>query len=149
MAGKRRNGSHDDRRLARRRALQALYQWHMTGQTASEILKQFIEEQDMAKVDVGYFETLLTDVITRSKELDQRIGEAADRELRRVDPLELAVLRLAAYELLHRPEIPYRVVLDQAVDLAKSFGSDQSPVYVNGVLDRCAREWRSVEIKHD
>jgi len=99
----------------------------------------------MARVDVAYFRSLVTSVIDDHETLDQAIGEVADRTLERIDPLELSVLRLGAYELMHHLEIPFRVVLDEAIDLARDFGSDQSPVYVNGVLDRGARAWRAVE----
>ena len=136
---------HDGQRFARRRALQALYQWCMTGQEAAEIYRQFIAEQDMSRVDVDYFKTMLTAVVEQHESIDQRLAENLDRDLSQIDPLELAVLRLGAYELLHRLEVPYRVVLDEAVNLAKNFGSEQSPVYVNGVLDHCARDWRSEE----
>jgi N utilization substance protein B len=138
---------HGDRRRARRRALQALYQWQMTGQDAGDIYRQFLEQQDMSRVDVEYFKTLVHDVIAQHAELDKQIADVADRKLEQVDPLELSVIRLAAYELLHHMEMPFRVVLDEAVNLARDFGSDQSPVYVNGVLDRCARNWRAVEVK--
>ena len=145
MAKAHSKGEHDKRRFARRRALQALYQWCMTGQDATDIYQQFIDEQDMSRVDVDYFKTMLLAVIEQHETIDQRLSENLDRDISQIDPLELAVLRLGAYELLHRPELPYRVVLDEAVNLAKNFGSEQSPVYVNGVLDHCARDWRSEE----
>jgi N utilization substance protein B len=136
---------HDDRRFARRRALQALYQWCMTGQAADDIFRQFVAEQDMSRVDVDYFKMMLSAVVDQHEAIDLRLSENLDRDMSQIDPLEQAVLRLGAYELLHRLELPYRVVLDEAIDLAKNFGSEQSPVYVNGVLDHCAREWRSEE----
>ena len=145
MAKAHRKSGHDERRFARRRAVQALYQWCMTGQAAEEIYRQFIAEQDMSRVDVGYFKTMLVAVVDQHESIDKRLAENLDRDMSQIDPLELAVLRLGAYELLHCPELPYRVVLDEAVNLAKNFGSEQSPVYINGVLDHCARDWRSEE----
>lgn len=142
-----RSQPHGDRRRARRRALQALYQWQLTGQESAEIYRQFLEEQDMSRVDVEYFRALLSDVVEQHEEIDQKLAAIADRSLDQVDPLELSVLRLGAYELLQRMEVPFRVVLDEAIDLAKDFGSEQSSIYVNGVLDRCAREWREVEVQ--
>jgi N utilization substance protein B len=145
MAKVQRKGEHDKRRFARRRALQALYQWCLTGQGALEIFQQFIAEQDMSRVDVDYFKTLLTTVIEQQASIDGKLAENLDRDMSQIDPMEQTVLRLGACELLYHLELPYRVVLNEAVNLAKSFGSEQSPVYVNGVLDHCARDWRSEE----
>lgn len=145
MAKARRKSEHDQRRFARRRALQALYQWCMTGQDAIEIYQQFIAEQDMSRVDLDYFKTMLITVVEQHESIDKRLAENLDRDMSQIDPMEQAVLRLGAYELLHRLELPYRVVLDEAINLAKNFGSEQSPVYINGVLDHCAKDWRSEE----
>lgn len=137
--------SFETRKRARRRALQALYQWQITGQSAQEILAQFKEEQDLSLVDPEFFQGLLIGVVKEKKQLDQKLESFLDRPVDDVDMMERAVLRLAVYELLHHPETPYKVVLNEAVDLAKSFGAEQGHTYVNGVLDQVAAEVRSVE----
>lgn len=145
MSKKHNRSAHDGKEKARRRALQAMYQWSMTDQDPEEIYQQFIEEQDMRTVDVDYFHELLTATVAQQSDLDLALGEFADREVQRIDPTELVILRLAAYELKNRLEVPYQVVIDQAIELSTQFGSDQTSSYVNGVLDRCASAWRTVE----
>ncbi len=145
MSKRSKHDPHDGRKKARRRALQALYQWSMTGQEASDIAQQFSEEQDMRTVDVEYFEELLSGTIRECEPIDALLLGQMDRGIDRVDPTELVILRLAGYELLKRLDVPFQVVLDQAIELARQFGSDQTAGYVNGVLDQCAAEARSVE----
>jgi len=140
-----RAGPFEPRRRARRRALQALYQWQITGQAAEEILAQFRAVQDMNGVDQDYFETLLRGVIAHQQELDAELQPLLDRPMGEVDLMERVVLRLGAFELLHCPELPFRVVLDECVDLAHRFGSEQGHSYVNAVLDRAAHHWRADE----
>lgn len=140
-----RPGTWEGRRRARRRALQAIYQWQMTGQEADDILRQFRDVQDMSGVDEAYFETLLRGVSSASGELDGELAPFLDRPLGQLDVMELAVLRIGAYEMLHCPDLPFRVVVDECVDLAHRFGSGQGHAYVNAVLDRAARRWRPVE----
>jgi transcription antitermination protein NusB len=134
-----------ERARSRRRALQALYQWQMTGQSSSTIAKQFFEEQDMSIADDDYFRDLLSGVERQQDELDAGLQPLLDRPLEQVDPIERAVLRLAAYELRSRLDVPYRVVLNEAIDLAKDFGSEGGHTYVNGVLDKAALLWRATE----
>ena len=138
-------GSFEDRRRARRRALQAIYQWQMTGQDAGDILRQFREVQDMAGVDDAYFERLLRGVSGVADELDRELQPWLDRPLGQLDVMERVVLRIGAYEMLHCPELPFKVVIDECVDLAHRFGSGQGHAYVNAVLDRAARHWRPAE----
>jgi len=133
------------RSRARRRALQALYQWQITGQEAGEILRQFHAVQDMQGVDSDYFEMLLQGVVSGQEGLDAELAPFLDRPIGQVDLMERVVLRIGAYELLNCPELPYRVVLDECVDLAHRFGSEQGHSYVNAVLDSAARQWRSAE----
>ena len=135
----------ESRSRARRRALQALYQWQMTGQEPGVILAQFRAVQDMKGVDEAYFETLLRGVVAGQENLDERLGPFLDRPIAQVDVMERVVLRIGAYELLNCPELPFRVVLDECVDLAHRFGSEQGHSYVNAVLDKAARQWRSSE----
>ena len=135
-------GHYEPRRRARRRALQALYQWQMTGQEPRDILGQFLEIQDMKGVDVEHFEKLLVGVGSQSESLDRSLEPYLDRPLQQLDEMERATLRIGAYELLHCPELPFRVVLDECVDLAQRFGSEQGHAYVNAVLDRAVKDWR-------
>ncbi len=146
MAGK---GHYEPRRRARRRALQAIYQWQMTGQEPGEILRQFLEIQDMKGVDVDYFELLLLGVGGNSDDLDEALAPLLDRPAAQLDEMERAVLRIGAYELRHCPELPFRVVLDECVDLSQRFGSEQGHAYVNAVLDKAARAWREIETAGD
>ncbi|MFO1493613.1 MAG: transcription antitermination factor NusB [Lysobacterales bacterium] len=136
-----------ERARARRRALQALYQWQIGGGPMRRIIEQFNEEQDMAIVDGGYFVDLLNGVETHLEALDAALAPCLDRRLDEVDVIERATLRLAAFELLHRLDIPYRVVINEAVELAKDFGAEGGHSYVNGVLDRLARNTRSAEVR--
>jgi N utilization substance protein B len=135
------------RSQARRHAVQAIYQWQMTGQDVAEIVNQFLDEQQPADFDVTYFQDLLRGVPAHLEELDELLKPALDRAIESVDPVERAVLRLGAYELCHKSEIPYRVVINEAVELAKVFGAEQGHKYVNGVLDRVAKQVRAVEIE--
>ncbi len=134
------------RKRARRRALQAIYQWQITHQDASEILRQFREMQDLSQVDEVYFERLMRCVIEQNERLNDALEPFLDRPLDQVDVMERVVLMIGAWELLDCPELPYRVVLDESVDLARRFGSEQGHSYVNAVLDQAARKWRAVEI---
>jgi len=136
----------EPRRRARRRALQAIYQWQITGQDASEILRQFQDAQDMSGVDEDHFETLLRGVSSGQEGLDEELQQFLDRPISQVDLMERVVLRIGAYELLNCPELPFRVVLDECVDLSHRFGSEQGHSYVNAVLDNAARIWRAEEV---
>ena len=136
----------EPRKRARRRALQAIYQWQITHQDASEILRQFREVQDLSQVDVGHFEILLQGVINENKRLIDALEPFLDRPMDQVDVMERVVLMIGAWELLDCPEMPYRVVLDESVDLARRFGSEQGHSYVNAVLDKAARKLRADEV---
>ncbi len=133
------------RTRARRRAVQALYAWELGGNAMHKVIEDFRSEQDMQIADLEYFEDLLRGVEAHCKELDAGLAPFLDRDIERVDPIERAVLRLAAYELRHRLDVPYRVVLNEAVEVTKRFGADQGHTYVNGVLDKLARQWRAAE----
>ncbi|MEJ2452729.1 MAG: transcription antitermination factor NusB [Candidatus Thiodiazotropha sp.] len=135
------------RSQARRHAVQAIYQWQMAGQDVRDIANQFLEEQDLGGFEVPYFQELLQGVPQHLSELDALLKPALDRAIESVDPVERAVLRLGAFELRFKPEVPYRVVINEAVELAKVFGAEQGHKYVNGVLDQVAKKVRAVEIK--
>ena len=137
---------HEPVQRARRRALQALYQWQFTGQDAGVILLQFRQTQDFKGVDVEYFEALVRGVVNQQQELDEKLQPFLDRSIAVVDAIEKNVLRLGAWELLNSQQIPFRVVLDESVDLARRFGAEQGHAFVNGVLDKAARAWRPGEL---
>ncbi|ARG96896.1 transcription antitermination factor NusB [Legionella micdadei] len=134
------------KRRARKLALQALYQWLMSGYELYEIEAQFRVINDMTKVDAEYFCRLLHGVPKYVKTLEDNLAPFLDRPIENLNPIELTVLRLGAFELCYCPEIPYRVVLDEAISLAKEFGSQDGHRYVNGVLNNLARKVRAVEI---
>ena len=136
------------RARARRRALQAVYAWQISGGNAQAVIAQFAHEQAHEIADLEYFEDLVRGVLAERAGLDAALAPHLDRGVEEVDAIERAVLRLAAYELLHRPDVPYRVVINEAIESAKRFGSEHGHTYVNGVLDRAAVEWRKVESGH-
>jgi N utilization substance protein B len=147
MTGKRGGDGIDPaaRSRARRRAVQALYAWELGGNSMRKVIDDLRHEQDMQIADLEYFEDLLRGVEAHCAELDAGLTPFLDRDIERVDPIERAVLRLSAYELKHRLDVPFRVVLNEAVEVAKRFGSEQGHTYVNGVLDKLARQWRVAE----
>ncbi len=134
------------RSRARRRALQAIYAMQMTGTEPREIVAQFAHEQAKEVADLAYFEDLVHGVGTRYRELDAALAPFLDRTIDEVDPIERAMLRIAAYELQHRVDVPYRVVIDEALKTVKRFGSEHGHTYVNGVLDKAAAAWRAPEV---
>jgi N utilization substance protein B len=132
---------------ARKAAVQALYQWQMTGQTLGEIELQFLEEERLKDAQKSYFTELFHGIPKNLQALDQALAEFVDRPVDMIDPVERAILRIGAYELLHRLDMPYRVILNESINLAKCFGADGSHKYVNGILDKIAQKNRAVEIK--
>ena len=130
---------------ARHYAVQAIYQWQMTGQDIREVKEQFLTEQE-GGFDSNYFDALLQGVSGQLSTLDQQLKPCLDRSIESVDPVERAILRLGAFELIFRMEIPYRVIINEAVELAKVFGAEQGHRYVNGVLDKLAKESRNAEM---
>lgn len=134
------------RSRARRRAMQAVYAWQISGGDVRHVIEQFAHEQAHEIADLEYFEDLVRGVLTHRSELDQGLQPHLDREVEQVDPIERAVLRIAAYELRHRIDVPYRVIINEALETTKRFGSEHGHTYVNGVLDHAAVEWRAVEV---
>ena len=146
----RNNGRRDGvdpitRARARRRALQAVYAWQMSGGEARQVIAQFAHEQAHEEADLEYFEDLVRGVLRHVDELDGALGVHIDRKMDEVDPVERAALRIAAYELVYRPDIPYRVVINEAIAATKRFGAEHGHTYVNGVLDKAAAALRSIE----
>jgi N utilization substance protein B len=123
---------------ARRRALQGIYQWHVNRQEPDKIVAQFLDQQDFSNVDTELFRQLVSGVIRDEKDLGKQLEPSLDRSLDQVDLMEKVVLLMGMYELVHCPSTPWKVVLDECVELAKRFGSEQGHTYVNGVLDKAA-----------
>ena len=135
------------RSRARRRALQAVYAWQLSDSPIEKVISQFETEQDMDVADLEYFEALVRGVAKHAEELDAVLVRYIDRTMEQVDPIERAVLRIAGFELRYRPDVPYRVVINEAIETTKRFGAEHGHTYVNGVLDRAAAEWRAQEIQ--
>jgi N utilization substance protein B len=131
---------------ARRTAVQALYQWDIAGGGIQNIIDEFeADRAELKKADGPYFRDILNGVVRHRAELEQEIAGVSDRPLAELDPVERAILYLGAYELKYRPEIPWLVVVNESVELAKMFGAEQSHRYINGVMDKLARRTRVVE----
>jgi len=140
-------GKSAKRREARKLATQALYQWHMAGHSLNEIEAQFRVDNDFSDIDGAYFREILHGVPANRSEIDEALKPCLDLTLEELDPVELAVLRLSTYELLKRIDVPYRVVINEGIELAKVFGSTDGHKFVNGVLDKLAPRLRAVEVK--
>ncbi len=136
-----------ERSMARQRAVQALYMWQMSGNDIANIEQQFVQEQNMNKVDMNYFTELLHKIPGCVDELGELLAPHLNRPLDELDPIELAVLRVAVYELKNRLDVPYKVVINEGVNQAKTFGASDSHKFVNGVLDEMAKKLRAVEVK--
>ena len=134
------------RHLARQAAVQALYQWDVTGQNRFDIESSFLSDRKLELSDQEYFQQLITLIPQQAPELDAAVAPYLDRDMGKVDPIERAILRLSAYELIHRVEIPYRVVINEAIELAKTFGSENSYRFINGILDRMGTSVRELEV---
>lgn len=133
------------RHKARELAVQGIYSWQMTKNPAQQIELHLATTSDMTKVDMAYFQELLRAVVNDYDTLDTRIRPYLGRLPEELDPVEKAVLRLATYELLERPDVPAKVVINEAIELAKSFGAEESHKFVNGVLDKAIRTLRKHE----
>ncbi len=133
------------RQKARHYAVQALYQHILAGSTSASIEAEFRADYNMSGVDVAYFHELLSEVIQQTDELDTLFDRHIDRALHELDPVSLAQLRLSTYELKSRVDVPWRVVIEEAVRLSKKFGPTDSYKYLNGVLDKLAHELRPAE----
>ena len=139
--------NHSQMRVfARRSAMQAIYQWQLTGYDLVEIERQFVEEHGLGHGDPAYFKELLHEVPNKLDVIDAALAEYTDRAVSGIDPVERAVLRIGTYELLFRPDLAYRLVLNECINLTKTFGSIHGHKYVNGILDRIAHQHRTVEI---
>jgi len=132
---------------ARKCAVQALYQWQMTGNSLAQIEMNFLEEELLKGAQKKYFTDLFYGVPKQLNAIDEALSAFVDRPVDKIDPVERAVLRLGVYELTNHLETPYKVIINEAVNLAKCFGADGSHKYINGVLDKVSQVKRGVEIK--
>lgn len=134
------------RHRARELALQGLYQWRMAGSDVAQIDKATRDEKSVGRYDVELFTQLLRGAVGQHEALEEKIAPHLDRPLNELSPIEFSVLLLGAYELANLPEVPYRVVINESVELAKTFGGSDGHKFVNGVLDKLAAQLRAVEV---
>lgn len=140
------SGGNYGRVRARRCAVQALYQWQLAGQDPNEILREFVAERELVKVDMEYFSNLTREIPRHLETLKADLEPALDREWHKLGPVERGVLLVGAYELRFCPHVPWRVVVNEAVELCKMFGAEEAHKYINGVLDKTARHIRAGEM---
>ncbi|MCW8107408.1 transcription antitermination factor NusB [Alteromonas ponticola] len=133
------------RHKAREIALQGVYSWQMSKNPVEQVELALATSNDMQKVDMPYFQALLRGVVEHAEDLDQAIRPYLGRLPEELDPVEKAILRLATFELVHRIDVPYRVVINEAIELAKDFGAEESHKFVNGALDKAVRKLREHE----
>jgi len=133
------------RTIARKLALQALYRWQLNACEWQDLVQEFATDADMPRADAEYFEALIAAICRSHDELDAALTPLLDRKPAELDPVEHALLLIGSYELQHRLEVPFRVVINEAVNLARRFGATDGHKFVNGVLDRGARLWRIQE----
>ncbi len=134
------------RHRARELAMQGIYEWRVSGSTARLIEKNTRDEKSLGRYDHEFFSQLLNGAIAQSEGLSEQLAPLLDRPLSELSPVEFSVLLLGAYELIQHPEVPYRVVINEAVELAKTFGGSDGHKFVNGVLDKMAAKVRAVEV---
>jgi N utilization substance protein B len=133
------------RTVARKLALQALYRWQLNVCPWQDLVQEFATDADMPRADAGYFEGLIQGICDAREQLDGALEPLLDRKPAELDPIEHALLLIGSFELQQRPEVPYRVVINEAVNLGRRFGATDGHKFINGVLDRAARLWRPQE----
>lgn len=134
------------RHAARCSAMQALYQWQLSGNDINDVVRDYIDDNDVSEVDVKYFKKLLRGAVEHVEEMDAVMQPHLDRDLDELNPVEQAILRIAVYEFKYLPEVPYKVVINEAVEVAKSYGASDGYKYINGVLDALAPVLRPFEV---
>ncbi|SDJ95600.1 transcription antitermination factor NusB [Microbulbifer yueqingensis] len=137
------------RRKARHYAMQALYQWQMAGASLNAIEAEFHADNDMSKTDVDYFRELFHGVAKNLDDVEAAFAPHLDRKIDDLDPVSRALLRMSTYELQNRIDVPYKVVINEAVALAKKFGPTDAFKYINGILDKTAADLRKAEVQAD
>lgn len=135
------------RRRSRELAMQGVYQWRLSGEDISAIEQMTRDEKSLGRYDSEFYSDLLRGVLNRIEILTEAIAPHLDRPVNELSPVEYSVLLLGAYELAHHPEIPYRVIINEEVELAKTFGGSDGHKFVNGVLDKLAATLRSDEVR--
>ena len=135
------------RRHARRALVQAIYQWQIAQHDVSEIRSQFADSGTLKKADRAFFDRCLHGIIAETEDLDSAFAPYLDRKVNELNQVERAILRAGTFELSACPDVPFKVVLDEYINLAKTFGAEDSYKYVNGVLDRVARDFRAQEVQ--
>ncbi|MRX28677.1 transcription antitermination factor NusB [Kangiella sp. HZ709] len=133
------------RRKAREYSVQAIYQWQMSGNPLNEIEAQYLTTMNSKKVDTEYFQELFMGVLTDLENIDNKLAPALERDIEEIDPIERAVIRLSAFELMKRIDIPKKVVINEGIELAKTFGATDGHKFVNGVLDKISKVLRPHE----
>lgn len=131
---------------ARKCAVQALYQWQMSGDSLSRIETYFLEQEYLKGAQKTYFSELFHGVPKQLEVIDAALTEFVDRPVDKIDPVERAILRIGVYELINRLETPYKVIINEGVNLAKDFGAEGSHKYINGILDKVSQKQRAAEI---
>jgi N utilization substance protein B len=126
--------------------MQGIYQWRLSGASAEEVVRRMQEEKNLGRYDAELFDRLLRGVLAQHAELDGALAPHLDRPSAELSPVEFSILLLAAYEMLKQPETPYRVIINEAVDLAKIYGGTDGHKFVNGVLDKLAAQARPLEV---
>ena len=137
--------ARSSRHLARRCAVQALYQWDVTGQPSTDIEANFIKNEQLSGKHRDYFVRIIENIPMRVEQIDKLLSPFLDRDLEKIDPIEHAILRVGSYELLFEADVPSRVIIDEAIDLAKTFSSENGFKFINGVIDKIAKEVRPFE----
>jgi N utilization substance protein B len=130
------------RRKARGLAVQAIYSWQLSQNHISDIEQQMLLDNDVNKIDVEYFKELIRGVASHYKELDTALSPYTERPFDEVDQIEKAIIRISAFELKYRVDVPYKVAINEGIELAKRFGADDSHRFVNGVLDKAVKDLR-------
>ena len=137
------------RRKAREMLMQSLYQWHMAGQDLNSIEAQFWSDNNMDKVDTEYYRELLHGIPAALNAIDRRFESLLDRRVDELDPVSLSILRIGSFEMAERMDVPYKVAINEAVNLAKKYGPTDSQKYINAVMDKLAPKLRSAEVARD
>lgn len=145
--GKSRKRGYVERSRARRIALQATYQWLMTGDDPEVIAQQYLHNGENGNFDRNYFTNLFVDAINAQHEIFSTVDAWLDRPLAQIDPVEKSVLQISCFEMKHRKDVPYKVIINEAVELTKTFGAEESHKYINAVMDKAAVAWRREEVQ--
>ena len=145
--GQTQKGVAKARGKSRRLAMQAIYQWQMTGDNISDIKQQFFDENNISQFDSAFFSELVSGVASSISDLDALLEKYMPRSAESVDPVERSILRIAVYEFVNRFDVPYRVVLNEAVNITKEYCAENSHTFVNAVLDKVAKEVRHIEVQ--